>query len=164
MRDFFIIFFETFFFKLSRIPYIQFLKRSLPKTVKIDFLTREEVASIPRNTGLFNHVYSIPGKKRSYKKQLFHLVMLLPRLLMQRYDVVIDLQNNEHSRMVRRALRPEAWSAFDRFSAIPGGIATVCQGFLSVHFASARSSMASSHAKNRRTIGLTTFATNEAPC
>lgn len=105
---------------VAALPYIQFLKRSLPKIVKIDFLTREEVASIPRNTGLFNRVYSIPGKKRSYKKQLLHTIALLPRLLLQHYDVVIDLQNNDHSRIVRRVLRPAAWSIFDRFSAMPG--------------------------------------------
>jgi len=47
--------------------------------------------------------------------------MLIPKLLLQRYEVVIDLQNNDHSRMVRRALRPNAWSEYDRFSPIPAG-------------------------------------------
>lgn len=106
---------------VAALPYIQSLKRSLPKTVRIDFLTREEVAAIPRNMDLFNKVYSITGKKRSYKKQFLHALILLPQLLLQRYDVVIDLQNNELSRMVRRALNPRAWSEFDRFSPIPGG-------------------------------------------
>ena len=103
------------------LPYIQFLKRSLPKNVKIDFLTRDEVASIPRSIELFNKVYSIAGKKRSYKKQFLHIVMLIPKLLLQRYEVVIDLQNNDQSRMLRKVLHPKAWSEYDRFSPIPAG-------------------------------------------
>jgi heptosyltransferase-2 len=106
---------------VATLPYIQFLKKSLPKETRIDFLTREEVASVPRSTGLFNNVYAITGKKRSYKKQLLHAVVMLPQLFLQRYDAVIDLQNNELSRMVRQALRPKAWSEYDRFSPISGG-------------------------------------------
>ena len=104
----------------AALPYIQFLKRGLPKTVRIDLLTREEVDPIPRNIELFNNVYSIAGK-RNFKKQLLYTVLMVPKLLLQRYDVVIDLQNNGISGLVRRALRPKAWSAFDRFSAISCG-------------------------------------------
>ncbi len=50
------------------------------------------------------------------ERQLLCAGLLLPKLLLQRYDVVIDLQNNILSEFVRRALRPAAWSAFDRFS------------------------------------------------
>jgi heptosyltransferase-2 len=103
------------------LPYIQFLKRSLPNKVKIDFLTREEVASIPRSIELFDKVYSIIGKKRSYKKQTLHTLIMLPRLLLQRYDVVIDLQNNDLSRRVRKVLNPKAWCEYDRFSPMPAG-------------------------------------------
>jgi heptosyltransferase-2 len=106
---------------VATLPYIQFFKKSLPKDTKIDFLTLEEVAGIPRNLDLFDNVYAIVGKKRSYKKQLLHAVLMLPQLFLQRYDVVIDLQNNELSRLVRQALRPKAWADYDRFSAIPGG-------------------------------------------
>lgn len=103
------------------LPYIQFLKRSLPKYTVIDFLIREEAAAIPRNMELFDNVYSWGGKRRSVKKQSLRAIAMLPRLLMRRYDVVIDLQNNQITRMVRRVLMPKAWSEFDRFSAIPAG-------------------------------------------
>ncbi|WP_428330837.1 glycosyltransferase family 9 protein [Mucilaginibacter sp.] len=106
---------------VAALPYVQFLKRSLPEAVKIDLLTREEVEAIPRHIELFNSIYAIGGK-RSFKKQFLYAFLLLPRLLLQRYDVVIDMQNNQISSMVRRVISPKAWSAFDRFSAMPGGL------------------------------------------
>ena len=100
---------------LIALPYLQCLRNSIPVDTRLDFLTRKEVEDIPRNVDLFDHVYSIGGA-RNFKKQLLSTCLLLPELLMQRYDVVIDLQNSILSEIVRRTLRPTAWSAFDRFS------------------------------------------------
>jgi heptosyltransferase II len=97
------------------LPYLQCLRNSIPVDARLDFLTRKEVDDIPRNIDLFDHVYSIGGA-RSFKKQLLSTCLLLPKLLLQRYDIVIDLQNSILSRLVRAILRPRAWSAFDRFS------------------------------------------------
>ena len=102
------------------LPYLQALRMALPGPVEIDLLTRREVDPIPRNIQLFNHVYSIGGG-RNFKKILLHTFLLLPKLLSRRYDMIIDLQNNTVSRVVRRVLRPKAWSAFDRFSPIAAG-------------------------------------------
>ena len=102
------------------LPYLKSLRNCLPARVRLDFLTRKEVADIPRNVGLFDHVYAIGGGRNS-RLQLLAALLLLPRLLMQRYDVIIDLQNSSISRIVRRALRPTAWSAFDRFSPLAAG-------------------------------------------
>jgi heptosyltransferase-2 len=102
------------------LPYLQHLKKSLPPSSELDLLTREEVDAIPKNIQLFDHVYSIGGG-RIVKKQLLHTCWLLPKLLLKRYDVVIDLQNNEISRLVRRILMPGAWSSFDRFSSLAAG-------------------------------------------
>jgi len=102
------------------LPYLQFLKNHLPEGTVLDLLTREEMESIPRRIRLFNKVYSIGGG-RSLKKQMLHALLLLPGLIARRYDAVIDLQNNGLSRLVRRALRPGAWSAFDRFSCLSAG-------------------------------------------
>jgi len=104
------------------LPYLQQLKKMLPDT-RLDLLTREEVDAIPKNIQLFDHVYSIGGG-RNGKKQLLHTCWLLPKLLLQRYDVVIDLQNNKISRLVRKSLMPEAWSSFDRFSPVPAAECT----------------------------------------
>lgn len=105
------------------LPYLQHLKKSLPADTKLDLLTREEVESIPKNIVLFNKVYSIGGG-RDLKKQLVYTGLLLPVLMLRRYDVVIDLQNNIISRIVRETIRPAAWSVFDRFSAIAAGEST----------------------------------------
>ena len=105
------------------LPYLQQLKKILPETSQLDLLTREEVDAIPKNIHLFDHVYSLGGG-RNGKKQLLHACWLLPKLLLNRYDVVIDLQNNEISKLVRRSLMPEAWSSFDRFSPVAAGECT----------------------------------------
>ena len=97
------------------LPYLQSLRNCLPSDARLDLLTREEVEDIPKNLELFNHVYSIGGA-RNPQRQLLSTCLLLPKLLMQRYDVIIDLQNSMLSRIVRGTLRPTAWSAFDRFS------------------------------------------------
>ncbi|HXO76323.1 MAG TPA: glycosyltransferase family 9 protein, partial [Puia sp.] len=52
----------------------------------------------------------------NYRKQFFYTLLFLPRLWFQRYDMVIDLQNNPLSRLVRKTIRPKGWSAFDRYS------------------------------------------------
>lgn len=105
------------------LPYLQSLRNDLPADMELDLLTREEVESIPKNIELFDHIYSIGGG-RNWKKQLFFTYLLLPKLLSRRYDVVIDLQNNTLSKIVRKVLRPAAWSEFDRFASIPAGECT----------------------------------------
>jgi ADP-heptose:LPS heptosyltransferase len=105
------------------LPYLHHLKKMLPANSKLDLLTREEVESIPKNIFLFDKVYSIGGG-RDLKKQLFYTGLLLPALMLRRYDVVIDLQNNIISRIVRQVTMPKAWSVFDRFSPIAAGEST----------------------------------------
>ena len=102
------------------LPYLQDLRNNLPDTVQIDLLTRYETNPVPKNLVLFNKIYSIGGK-RNLKKQLFFTLLLLPKLLFRRYDVVMDLQNNILSRIVRKTLRPAAWVEFDRRTPIPAG-------------------------------------------
>jgi len=102
------------------LPYLQDLRNNLPDSVQIDLLTRYETSPIPKNLVLFNKIFSIGGK-RSLKRQLIFTLFLLPRLLFRRYDIVIDLQNNILSRLVRKTLTPKAWSEFDKISPMPAG-------------------------------------------
>lgn len=104
---------------VGTLPFLQHLSRSLPISVKFDFLTREETESIPKSIILFNKVFSIGGG-RNFKKQLFYTFLLLPKLMLRRYDVVIDLQNNLISKIVRKFLMPTAWSEFDKITRISG--------------------------------------------
>ncbi|MES1220935.1 MAG: glycosyltransferase family 9 protein [Bacteroidota bacterium] len=105
------------------LPYLQQLKKMLPETSQLDLLTREEVEAIPKNIHLFDHVYSVGGG-RNVKKQLLYCSWLLSKLLLRRYDVVIDLQNNVVSRFIRKSLMTEAWSSFDRYSPVAAGECT----------------------------------------
>jgi ADP-heptose:LPS heptosyltransferase len=102
------------------LPYLQQLRNSLPPDTKLDLLTREEVAAIPKSLVLFNRVHVIRGG-RNTKKQMLYTAALMPRLFLERYEVVIDLQDNIISRTVRKCLLPRAWSLFDRLSPVAAG-------------------------------------------
>ena len=101
------------------LPYLTALQRKHPET-EVDLLTREETAGIPRSLRTFSRVFAIGGG-RHFKKQCLSTLCLLPRILARRYEVVIDLQNNEISRFVTGVIRPRAWSRFDSERALPAG-------------------------------------------
>lgn len=102
------------------IPYIQSLKEKLPANTKLHFLTRNKVKDIPGSVRLYDQIYLIGGG-RNTKLQLLHLLLLLPKLKINMYDIIIDLQRNKLSRLVRRILNPSAWSEIERFSATSAG-------------------------------------------
>jgi ADP-heptose:LPS heptosyltransferase len=102
------------------LPYLQQLRRSLPRSVRFDLLTRRETEDIPKNIQLFDNVFSIGGG-RNHKRQLVDTFFLLPKLWMQGYDMVIDLQNTLISKIVRKTIRPKAWSEFDKYSPLAAG-------------------------------------------
>src|SRR5688572_28418627 len=96
------------------LPYLSALRRLLPDAT-LDFLTREEVSDLPKCLTLFDRVFEIGGARRA-RYQLLSALRLTPALRRRRYDIVIDLQCNHISRVVRRLLSAPAWSEFDRFS------------------------------------------------
>src|SRR5450432_2075724 len=102
------------------LPYLQALRNALPPSSKLDLLTLEENESIPYSIKLFDKIYSIRGY-RNFKKQLAFTFFLLPKILLDCYDIVLDLQNNLISRMVRKAVMPHAWCEFDKFSPAAAG-------------------------------------------
>lgn len=101
------------------IPYIHSLKQNNPHA-EIHFLTRKEVSGVFKRLGFIDHVIELGGG-RNLKWQLIWLVLKLPWLLLQRYDVVIDLQNHRMSRWLRIMLFPQAWSEFDKYSPVSAG-------------------------------------------
>ena len=68
---------------MGTLPYLQDLRNSLPASVELDFLTRQETDSIAKDIFLFDRVISIGGG-RSHKRQLVHTILLLPWLLSRR--------------------------------------------------------------------------------
>lgn len=101
------------------LPYLQSLKNNYPGT-RIDLLTSKETDNIPKNLMLFGKVFSIGGG-RNFEKRMMSALVLLPLLLAQRYEMVIDIQRNALSRWIRKLIRPLAWSEFDKFSRFPAG-------------------------------------------
>ena len=102
------------------LPYVQSLIENLSTNTTLHFLTRNGVKDIPDSVKLYNWIYSIGGG-RNTKLQFLSLLLLLPKLKINKYDVVIDLQRNKMSRLVRRFLKPLAWSEIERFSATSAG-------------------------------------------
>ena len=100
-------------------PYLLGVRRRFPDA-ELHFLTRQEVAAVPRAMTQFDRVIALGGDRDRWRTWLSAL-RHTPALLAGGYDVVLDLQNNRISNFVRRAIRPEAWSEFDRFSPRPAG-------------------------------------------
>jgi ADP-heptose:LPS heptosyltransferase len=96
------------------LPYMQALQGLLP-TAQFHILTREEFSSIPRTMTIFERVWTIGGG-RERMRQWLAAGAILPALFRERYDIVIDLQRNSLSRMIRRLLHPKSYSEFDRYS------------------------------------------------
>lgn len=94
-------------------PIICSLKERFPQT-EIDLLVREDYAELPEAFSMFTRVIRLKGGTSSIKKSVF-LGLALPGLWFRNYDIVLDLQRNRSSRMLRRLLFPKAWSEFDRF-------------------------------------------------
>jgi heptosyltransferase II len=96
------------------LPYLQAFRASLP-FAKFHFLTREEFSDIPDNIKMFEKVYRLGGG-RDNKRQFMKAIPLVPLLRKENYDIVLDLQRNIVSRLLRIALHPRGYSEFDRFS------------------------------------------------
>ncbi len=104
------------------LPYLDALRKQFPEA-RLDMLTRQEVAEIPGRSGIFGTVYALGGGRNRRLTQL-SAALKLPGLIAARYDIVADLQNDGISGRIRRALRPAAWCAFDRYSPLPAGART----------------------------------------
>jgi heptosyltransferase-2 len=111
--------FQAFGDIIGTLPYLQSLRKRLPDG-RLDLLTRRDFLDVPAQLDLFDRIHTIRGT-RNYYLQRLSASLLLPRLKRQRYDVVVDLQHNRISELMRRALASPAWSAFDRFSPAPHG-------------------------------------------
>jgi heptosyltransferase II len=96
------------------LPYLNSLKEKWPD-LPIDFLTLEENIAIPKSLLIFDKVFSIGGG-RNWKLQFILSVFITPRLWLNRYDVVLDLQNHRMSKLIRKILMPKAWCEFDKTS------------------------------------------------
>jgi heptosyltransferase-2 len=98
-------------------PFVQLLKNEHP-TSQIDLLTRETQVSIIKTLVAVTNVISFTNSHKRWK-QLLALIIILPRLLANRYDVVLDLQVNWYSRIIRQVLFPRAFTEFEKYTPLP---------------------------------------------
>lgn len=101
------------------LPYLKGLKNKFPDS-ELHLLTRTEVGAIPENIRLFDRIHLLRGG-RNAKLQFLHALRKFPALWGERYDAVLDLQNNRISRTIRRMLQPRSWAEFDRYSPMSAG-------------------------------------------
>lgn len=106
--------FQAFGDTVITLPYLQALNAIWPSS-QIHFLTRDEFSELPRRMRIFTVVHTIGGG-RSRTLQYGYALRLVPLLRKEHFDVVIDLQRNAMSRMIRRFLFPKGFSEFDRYS------------------------------------------------
>ncbi len=99
------------------------LRRRYPDA-RIDFLTSEEAAPLLRAINLCDSVLLVQ-QSATRIAELNSLVSMSQRLRHERYQVVLDLQRNWKSRWIRRAIKPESWGEFDRFSPSPASDRTL---------------------------------------
>jgi heptosyltransferase II len=99
------------------LPSVVALRQNYPSST-IDLLTTQAGTDLVGALDLFDQVWTIADAGS------VGLPMDLPmaaRLRGRRYDLVIDLQRNRRSRLVRRLSGARWWTEFDRFSPVPAG-------------------------------------------
>jgi ADP-heptose:LPS heptosyltransferase len=94
----------------------QALKAQLPDA-EFHLLVGGAYAELPQNMPVFDKIHALTHARGGWPMAL-DLLKAYPALLKERYDIVVDLQNNRLSRLVRRVLFSPAWTQFDRFSKI----------------------------------------------
>lgn len=90
----------------------------------IDFFTLETTSPLAASLETFNTVHSFP-LCRSKWERLRHAIAWAARLQHKRYQIVLDLQRNWVSRLIRICTAPTAWAEFDRVSPRLAGLRTL---------------------------------------
>ncbi|MBI1803498.1 MAG: glycosyltransferase family 9 protein [Ignavibacteriae bacterium] len=96
------------------IPYCQGLRNRFP-SAQIDLLTREDIAPLASALTLFDNVRTFPYCSSRYGR-LYHTLRNSWEFPKHGYNIVLDLQGNWITKMIRRSLVPKIWCQFDRYS------------------------------------------------
>lgn len=78
----------------------------------------EEGADLARAFDIFDEIIVLPRSSRRARRLLSTIRYALP-VRQQRYELIIDLQRNWPTRLIRRMSGAAAWGEFDRFSPQP---------------------------------------------
>jgi lipopolysaccharide heptosyltransferase II len=88
---------------------------SLFPNAEVGFLTSEASVPLVRAITAFSNVYAIPSSS-TRSERLKNGILTGLKMRSKRYDVVVDLQRNWQSRLIRRLAHAKSWGEFDRFS------------------------------------------------
>ncbi|NUM82255.1 glycosyltransferase family 9 protein [bacterium] len=108
------------------------LHEKYPET-QIDYLTVHSNEELPEGVMIFNQIFGMHFSNLAVKKLIETLQWGL-KIRRHKYDVIIDLQRNRISRLIRRIAGPSSWGEFDRFSPNPAGV-RVLETFKRIGFA-----------------------------
>ena len=93
------------------------LRRRYPNA-RIDLITSPETSPLTSAIRLFDSVHLLEARPDRHEEWSSVFSMGL-RLRREGYQVILDLQRNWRSRLLRRIIRPESWGEFDRFGLFP---------------------------------------------
>jgi heptosyltransferase II len=99
------------------LPACNSLRRRHPNA-RIDFLTSPVTAPLSAAIRLFDSVFHL-DRHSNRRQELRTLITMAMGLRHRKYDVVLDLQRNWKSRLIRRVIHPSSWGEFDRFVMLP---------------------------------------------
>jgi heptosyltransferase-2 len=109
------------------------LREKFP-AVKIGYLTSETAYGLVLSLSMIDDIHKFPLNfdatgtagilKRIYRTFFRYLNAFKWGLYIRKdkYDIIVDLQRNRISRLIRRLAKPKSWSEFDRFSIKPAGM------------------------------------------
>ena len=110
-------------------PYCKALKNLFPGA-GIDYLIRQDISVLPAAMDVFRNVFYInlnplqSGNVFIKLRKFYRALKLASALKKTKYDAVIDLQNNRISRLIRKRIKAEYFSEFDKFSGISASART----------------------------------------
>ncbi len=120
------------------LPYCCALKKMYTET-NIDYLTSPNSKLLPSSLSIFRTTYNIDltysntNSLTSKIKRYLKAINIGWKLRKKNYDVVLDLQNNNISNVIRKIINPEYYSEFDKFSFLSANTRTL-NTFISAGF------------------------------
>ncbi len=91
--------------------------RALHPSSRIDLLTSPQAEGLASATALFDRVLAPPFPARRGGRALYALRTGFS-VRASGYDVILDLQRNSMSRIIRRIASPPSWGEFDRYAPV----------------------------------------------
>lgn len=104
---------------ITILPYVNALKEQLPDA-RFYLLTMKVAETIPSVCTVFDEILSVWGGKNSRKARIGNMLKC-PIVMMHKFDLIVDLQNDRKSKLIKRVLGSKQPSTFERTAPVFGG-------------------------------------------